>query len=418
MTKLTLIDSQTAGISGDMLLGALIDAGANIGNVQQILNLIPQHFPKCKSLWLESGEVKKHGFRACGIDFKISEDSQETEAQELVSATQRIADASNLSEKAKSFAASSIRILVDAESKLHGVEISRTHLHEAGSTDTLADIFGVASACDSLRVFEGEVYATPVAVGGGSVSFSHGRLATPAPAVLEIASQNGMPIIGGPEAEELATPTGVSMLVSLTKKFLETYPAMIPERVGYGAGKKELSGTPNMLRVVIGRSAGQGAGSDIVQLLETNIDDLPGEMLGHALQRILDSGAKDAWITAAQFKKNRPGHVLHAICDLHDAQKLSEIIMKETGTLGVRYQQWSRFTLQREIRTIKVEIAGRPFDVRVKVATDKSGRILRIKPEFEDIHSIAQALSIPARGVSDTVTYEARRILGRDNVES
>ena len=418
MTKLTLIDSQTAGISGDMLLAALIDAGANIKNIQQVLDLIPQHFPKCKSLGLETREVKRHGFRTCGIDFKISEDSQETEAQELIHAMQEIADRSNLSEKAKSFAASSIRILVDVESKLHGVEISRTHLHEAGSTDTLADVFGVAAACDSLGVFEGEVYSTPVAVGGGFVSFSHGTLATPAPAVLEIARQSGMPIIGGPEAEELATPTGVSMLASLTKKFLETYPSMIPERVGYGAGKKELARRPNLLRVVIGRSAEQGSGSDIVQILETNLDDLPGEILGYALQRVLDSGAKDAWITPAQFKKSRPGHVLHAICDPHDAQRLSEIIMRETGTLGVRYQQWGRFTLQREVKTIKVEVAGRTFDVRVKFARDGSGRILRIKPEFEDIHSIAQALSIPAREISDTVIHEAKRIADRKNVGS
>jgi uncharacterized protein (TIGR00299 family) protein len=418
MTKITLIDSQTAGISGDMLLGAFIDAGANTKNIQQVLDLIPQHYPKCKSLRLETREVMKHGFRTCGIAFKISEEGQETEAQELINATREITNASNLSDRAKSFAASSIRILVDVESKLHGVEISRTHLHETGSADTLADVFGVAAACDSLEVFEGEVYSTPVAVGGGSVSFSHGTLATPAPAVLEIASQSGMPIIGGPEAQELATPTGVSMLASLTKKFLETYPPMIPERVGYGAGKRELAKTPNLLRVVLGRRADQGPGSDIIQILETNLDDLPGEILGHTLQRLLDSGAKDAWITPAQFKKNRPGHVLHAICDPHDAQKLSEVMMREAGTLGVRYQEWRRFTLQREVKTIKVEIAGKTFDVRVKFGRDGSGRILRVKPEFDDVNSIAQVLSIPAREISEIVIHEAKRIIDRGNVGS
>ena len=403
MPKITIIDSQTAGISGDMLLGALIDIGAEFARIQETLQLIPGHYPKCKSLRVEAIEVRKHGFRTHLINLSISETDGETSAQELLDATARIAKASKLTEKGKAFAVGSINSLVEAESKLHGLELSRTHLHEAGSTDTLADVFGVAAACDSLRTFEGEILGTAVAVGGGSVSFSHGRLATPAPAVLELARQNGIPIVGGPEAVELATPTGLCMLCNLTRRFVPSYPAMIPEKVGYGAGTKNFDKTPNILRVVVGHSIGQGLASETIQVLETNLDDLPGEMLGYALQRILDSGAKDVWVTPALFKKGRPGHVLHAICDLADSSKVTEVMIRETGTLGVRFQQWDRYALQRTVETFRLEIDGRSFEVRVKFARDSSGNVVRVKPEFEDVCSVAEALSIPAREASDAI---------------
>ena len=410
MPRITLVDSRVAGISGDMLLGAVIDAGADLRSIQEVLELVPKHYTKCKSLRFEARDVTKHGIRARAADFIISEEEGDAKAEELIKATNEIAKASKLSEKAKSFALSSIRILVDVETKLHGATFSTAHLYEAGSTDTLADVFGVAAACDSLDVFGSEILATPVAVGGGLVTFSHGTLATPAPAVLEIARQNGIHIVGGPEAEELATPTGVAMLASLTKNFVETYPSMIPEKVGYGAGKKELVGTPNLLRVVLGRPTQQGFGNETVQVLETNLDDISGELLGHALQRILDAGAKDVWITPAIFKKSRPGHVLHAICEPPDALKISEIMMKETGTLGVRCQQLSRFILRRETRTVRIEIAGKMFEIRVKFARDGSGRIMRAKPEFEDVQLVAGILSVPAREVSGTVLREVMRV--------
>jgi uncharacterized protein (TIGR00299 family) protein len=408
LSKVMLIDSQVAGISGDMLLGALIDAGANVLEIQETIGLIPKYFPRCKSLQLTATEAKKHGFRSCSAHFAISEEEEETQASELIHAIEEIANASKLSEAAASFARASIRTLAEAEGKLHGVTIQEVHLHEAGSTDTLADILGVAGACDSLGIFDGEIYSTPVAVGSGSMTFSHGTVTTPAPAVLDIATRNGIPIVGGPEPGELTTPTGISMLAALTKKFLTTYPPMIPRKTGYGAGRKELANTPNLLRVVIGD--GIPAGSETVEVLETNLDDVPGEIVAHALQRILDAGAKDAWTTPATFKKSRPGHVLHAICEPGNAAGIAEIMFQETGTLGVRFQQWNRFTLQRDIEKLKLHVAGREFEVRIKVARDASGKIVRRKPEFDDIREIAEALSTTAREVSDLVLREISRL--------
>lgn len=394
-----------------MLLGALIDAGAKLESIQRVLDLIPNHFPRCRSIKLHTMEVKKHGFRACRAELTIIEQPDETRAQELVRATDAIAKSSKLSKNAISFAKNSIRILTEVESKLHGDEISKVHLHEAGSTDTLADLLGTAAACDSLSVFEGKIYSSPVAVGGGSVTFSHGTVSVPAPAVLEVARRYHVPIVGGLANEELTTPTGISMLVSLAGAFLERSAPMIPERVGYGAGQKELVSSPNMLRVVIGQSEEQKLESDLVELLETNLDDVSGEIVGSTLQRILESGAKDAWVTSAQFKKTRPGYVLHAICYPNDLEKITEIIMAETGTLGVRHQQWNRLILEREIVTIQVPFADKMFSVRIKIARDKTGELLGVKPEFEDLDSIARTLSLPAREVSARVLQEARRAL-------
>jgi uncharacterized protein (TIGR00299 family) protein len=413
LTKVTVIDCQTAGISGDMLLAALIDAGANITAIQETLQLIPKQYPKCKSIELETTEVKKHGFRARRAVPKITEESSEVPAESMIDAMESIANSSKMSAEAIALATKAIKTLVVVESKLHGATLKETHLHEAGSTDTLADILGVATACDSLGILDGKIYSTPIAVGGGTVNFSHGKLSVPAPAVLELLTQNKVPIVGGPEAMELATPTGVSLLVNLADGFLEQYPRMIPEKTGSGAGNLDLSAAPNILRIVIGQSLQQDLGKDIVQVLETNLDDLPGEMLGYAMQRILNSGAKDAWVTSAQFKKNRPGHILHVICDPHDALRLAQLMMEETGTLGVRYQEYNRYTLNRETRTVKVAIEDKTFDVRIKTATTASGRVIRSKPEFEDIRTIAEALSIPARTVADLVTQEARKQMER-----
>jgi uncharacterized protein (TIGR00299 family) protein len=407
--KVTVIDCQTAGISGDMLLGALIDVGANIDLIQQTLQLIPKHYPKCKSINLEAKQVKTHGFRAQRAIQQISEDPTEVQAKTIIDATEAIANSSQMSAQAIAFAVKCVKTIVEVESKLHGVSLMDTHLHEAGSTDTLADVLGVATACDSLDVFSGKRYSTPVAVGGGTVTFSHGKLAVPAPAVLEILRQHNVPVIGGPEPQELATPTGVSMLVNLADSFLEHYPSMIPERTGYGAGRLKLTAAPNILRIVIGRSLEQNLGKDSVQVLETNLDDLPGEILGHAMQRLLDSGARDVWVTSAHFKKNRPGYILHVMCDGQETERIAELMMQETGTLGVRYQEYRRFTLSRDTRTIKVTIRGRSFDVRIKTATNASGRVIRLKPEFDDVRVIAEALSMPARRVAELVTQEAQK---------
>ena len=393
-----------------MLLASLIDAGANAQAIQEILNLIPKHYSRCKSVILKTEDVHTHGFRACGVNLEISEEEDETSANQFTTATEQIIKNSKLSQRASDFALGSIRALVEVESQLHGTDVHETHLHEAGSADTLADVLGVAAAADSLKLFEGEIVSTPIAVGGGHVKFSHGTLSIPAPAVMEIVRRNRIPILGGPEEIELATPTGVCMLANLAKEYTTVYPGMIAERVGYGSGKAMLISSPNFLRVAIGtRIETASKAKESVHMLETNLDDLSGEILSHALQSLIEAGAKDAWITSGLFKKNRPGHVLHVLCEPQDAEKLSKIMIEETGTLGVRQQSWQRLTLSREVQSVKVEISSRTFEIRIKLARDENGNIVRVKPEFDDIRMIAKETGLPARKVEREVSIQISR---------
>lgn len=241
-----------------MLLGALIDAGADTTPIQKVFEIIPRHYSKCQSIRLDVHEVRKHGFKASQVDFDLTEDSSEVTASQMHQAAEQISTECGIGSEARSLVLDSVERLLRAESKIHGVEASLTHMHEMGSTDTLADIFGVAVACELLGVFEGEVCCTPVAVGGGMVSFSHGTISNPAPATLEILKESGMSMIAGPEDYELSTPTGVAILAALAKKGTVSHPLMVPEKIGYGAGKRELKTAPNVLRVVLGRTTTPG----------------------------------------------------------------------------------------------------------------------------------------------------------------
>jgi hypothetical protein len=307
-------------------------------------------------------------------------------------------------------------MLIEVESQLHGTDIRGTHLHEAGSADTLADIFGVAAATDSLDLFGGDIVSNPVAVGGGHVKFSHGTLSIPAPAVMEIVRRCQIPILGGPTTVELATPTGVIMLANLVREFSSVYPAMIVKKVGYGSGKMTLDSSPNFLRVVLGtRLETPQTPNETVQVLETNLDDVSGEILSHAMQGLIEAGAKDAWVTFGLFKKNRPGCILHVLCDPQDTAKLSRIMIEETGTLGVRQQFWQRLTLSREVESVGVHISGKTFQVRIKLARDANGKIVRVKPEFDDIHVIAKEVGLPARRIEEIVSVQVSREYHRES---
>jgi uncharacterized protein (DUF111 family) len=185
---------------------------------------------------------------------------------------------------------------------------------------------------------------------------------------------------------------------------------MIAQRVGYGSGKIKLNSSPNFLRVVLGTELETtSTATQPLQVLETNLDDVSGETLAYTLQKLIEAGAKDAWITFGVFKKNRPGHILHALCDPTDVTELSRIMIQETGTLGVRHQLWHRLTLKRQLQSMGFEISGRKFNVRLKLARDATGSIVRVKPEFDDIRIIANEVGLPLRKVEEIVSLQASK---------
>ncbi|MGQ9597120.1 MAG: nickel pincer cofactor biosynthesis protein LarC, partial [Thermoproteota archaeon] len=305
----------------------------------------------------------------------------------------------------------SINTLVNAEAKVHGRSINEVHLHEAGSVDTPAEIVGAAIALEDLNLFDTKVCSTPVAVGGGLFRFSHGTVSSPAPATIEILRSKGFPVIGGPIESELATPTGASLLVNLAQEANRFYPLMKPTAIGYGAGTKDFVEMPNVLRFTFGEFLDYQLLRDEISVLETNLDDVAGEIVGHTVDRLLQEGARDVSVIPMFTKKNRPGQILKIIADKTNAERLSRVLIEETGTLGVRVYPCQRHILSRESIVMDIQVDDVKEFVNVKVAKDGKGEIVQIKPEYDDVERIAQKTDKPLREIMELVKRKAREVL-------
>jgi len=223
---------------------------------------------------------------------------------------------------------------------------------------------------------------------------------------MEILRESGIPFEGGVTGGELATPTGVSILANLAEP-IETYPAMKISRIGYGAGSRELDTLPNLLRLSLGQRSGLPFTQEDLYVLETNIDDVSSEVVGYLTGNLLQGGAKDAYVTPTTGKKSRPSFKVTALAARDHVEQLIDIFFKETGTLGVRTHRCERFVLQRQLRPVKVEVAGKAFEVKVKIAKDLSGRVINVKPEFEDAKRVASETGVPLREVIEKVKKQA-----------
>lgn len=413
--RIMVIDCQAAGISGDMILGALLDLGADFKKINEAIKYVKDSLKGCRSLELIVTEVTRRGFRAKKVDVKAEEETTHRTGRELKDA---LADSLNnlkVSSDAVRLAVDTLTTLINTEAKLHGESVDEVHLHEAGSVDTLAEIVGAVVAFEDLHLLEGTmVYSTPVAVGGGLFTFSHGTVSTPAPATLEILRSRGFPMVGGPVDFELATPTGVSLLTNLTHGVSSFYPSMKPTMIGYGAGMRDYAEAPNFLRIVLGERFDQALAQDEVHVLETNLDDVSGEVIGHAVDRLMDEGARDVSIVPMFTKKNRPGYVLKVISDLKDVEHLAYVLVEETGTLGVRDYPCRRHILSREVTYLDVKIDEVNASVRVKVAKDRRGNIIQVKPEYADIERLARETSKPLRVLMEIVARKARSLLEKE----
>ena len=313
----------------------------------------------------------------------------------------------NLSEKANNFALSSIDTLMKVESKIHGYPIESVHFHEASSIDTVVDIIGSTIALDDLKFFDDQIVTSPVAVGGGTVTFSHGTTSNPANAILEIFRNSNITISGGNVKEELTTPTGASMLVSLTNECSEFYPSLKIKSIGYGAGEKDFEGFSNVLKIVQGEKANNII-RDSVKVLETNVDDVSGEILGHLIEKIMLKGAKDVTISSAITKKGRPTNLVSVICDSNCAEDIMNLLIQETGTLGVRIRTSERFTVPRSIESIPVTIEGQNFTIHYKTANNN---LKNFKLEFEDVKQISNSLNKSFRETGELLKSQVRKKL-------
>jgi uncharacterized protein (TIGR00299 family) protein len=307
-------------------------------------------------------------------------------------------DASRLSLPQKDLAKRIFTRLGEAEAKVHGTTIQKVHFHEVGAVDSIADVVGSAIGLDLLGVER--VVCSPVPTGSGFIEIAHGRVSIPAPATAELLQ--GVPIAPSDVQAELTTPTGVAIVSTVAEGF-GPLPAMRIERIGYGAGTRDLEMQANLLRLIVGHTD-DAIEADQVWILETNLDDVSGEVIGHTTARLMDAGALDVYTTAIQMKKNRPAVMLSVIGQADDVQRLEEILFRETTTLGIRRWPAGRHKLQRE--ACQVETPWGP--VAGKLATGAGGAA-RFSPEYEDCRRVAAERQVPLAEVYEAARYAYRQ---------
>ena len=364
-----------AGISGDMILGALVDAGLRIEALQGELDKLG-----LERIRLRAGKVQRHGIAATKVDVVAGEGRHHRRLNDVLN----IIDAADIPSRARRRAGAIFRRLAEAEAEVHGISVERVHFHEVGAADAIADIVGAVIGLEHLGVER--IYASPLRFGRGTTRSAHGVLPVPVPAVVALCRE--VPAERTDIPFELVTPTGAAVLTTLAQQIGAGTPPFFTRQIGYGAGSRDLDEVPNLLRVEIGDSDAL-LQKDALNLIETNIDDMTPEIYGYLIERLLAGGARDAYLTPVIMKKGRPGVVLSVLADPERTQSATDLIFRETTTLGVRIRRVERQTVSR--RTEVVETAFGP--VTVKVA-DYGGRT-RFAPEFEDCARIANEQGVP-----------------------
>ena len=401
-----VVDPQIAGISGDMLLCSLVDLGADKNQIVEGIKKIEKFLPDSKINKIDFQKIQKNGIESTELILEIDENISERKGVEIKNAIINSVNELQLSDKARSFAESCINSLISSESKIHGISEDSVHFHEASSIDTLIDIVGVTIACEKLKFFEEKIVCLPVSVGSGTVSFSHGTMSNPASAVLQIFKNSNLTIKGNNANEELTTPTGACILVNLTDNSVEHYPSMNISSIGYGAGQKDFELFSNVLKIVQGNQGKMEM--DSVKILETNVDDVSGEILGYLIEKIMKVGAKDISIYPGITKKGRPTNLISVMCDDEKIETITDILVLETGTLGVRISDSNRLIVSRTNHSFSLTFEGKSFEINYKKSTYKEKTHFKI--EFEDLKNISETLDKPIRDVELFLRKEIEKI--------
>jgi len=373
-----------SGISGDMTLGALIDAGIDPSIIQDGIDSLG--LPSCE---LVVEETIRHGFRAVNVQVKHDEQHSHRHLHHIT----EMIDNSELTESQKNLSKEIFQHLAEAEARVHNSSIEKVHFHEVGAVDSIADVVGSAIGWDLLNV--DKIICSPIPTGHGFITIAHGKVSLPAPATAELLKE--VPLAESSVQMELTTPTGAAIAVTLAEKF-GPLPAMKLEVVGYGAGDRDLEEQPNVLRLLVGETADAPQSSnsteDQVWILETNLDDISGEVIGHCSELLLAAGALDVYSTAIQMKKNRPGTKVTVLCAETDIAPLEQILFRETATLGIRRWPADRHKLVRSIH--HVQTTWGPLAGKLAVLEDGSEVF---SPEFEACREISQQHNVPLHQV-------------------
>ena len=404
-----VIDPLIAGISGDMLLCSLVDLGADKNKIISGIKKSEKFLTNSTIKKIDFQKIQKKGVQSTQLILEIDEDVHERKGSEIKKAIIDSVNILELSKKGKIFADSCIDTLISSESKIHGVPEESVHFHEASSIDTLVDIIGITIALDDLKFFDEKILCMPISVGGGTVTFSHGTMSNPASAILEIFKNSNLKIKGNDSNEELTTPTGACILASLTNIAIDFYPSMKIESIGYGAGQKEFDSFSNVLKIV--RGSENNFEIDSVKILETNVDDVSGEILGNLIEKIMEKGAKDISIYHGITKKGRPTNLVSVICNDDNMDEIVDTLVLETGTLGVRISESNRFIVPRSSHEISLTINDQSFQVHYKKSSFKGKNDFKI--EFDDLKNISNSIN---KSVKETDSLLRREIEKLENL--
>jgi uncharacterized protein (TIGR00299 family) protein len=373
----------SAGASGDMLLGALVGAGADLAVLQAAVDALGT-----EPVRLTARAVTRAGLAATQVEVAApASDLRRTwpDVRSLISGA-------DLAVPVRDLALDVFARLARAEAAAHGIPADEVHFHEVGALDSLADVVGVCAALHDLAV--GEVRSTPVALGQGSVRTEHGLLPVPGPAVLAVLAEAGAPVGAGDVVGEACTPTGAALLAATVSGW-GGLPDLRVTATGTGAGSRDTAGRPNVLRVVLGEPAASDAGRPVDGVvLAANVDDLDPRVWPGVLAALLAAGASDAWLTPILMKKGRPAHTLSALAPPHAVDAVRRVMFTESSTIGVREHRVGKRALARETRTVRVDGA----EVRVKVAS-LDGQVVNVSPEYDDVAAAAVALGRPVKAV-------------------
>ena len=384
------------GAAGDMLLGAALDAGADLEAVREALGALP-----VEGWSLDVRTVRRAGFAATKADVSVETPQPPRTASEIVA----MIEAAALPPRVRDRAVATFDLLGSAERAVHGTpEGEDAHLHEVGGVDAIVDVVGAFAALETLGVER--ICASGLPAGGGTARAAHGRLPVPAPAVLEMAARSGATLLEAQPGEppsELVTPTAMAILGAVAEF---ERPALRLERVGIGAGTRDPEGWPNVVRLWIGEAEASATGLRPIALLETNVDDMPGEHLPFLEARLREAGALDVWWTAVQMKKGRPGLQITAVAAREDADAVAASMLEHSPTLGVRATELLRYEAEREV--FEFESSLGPAAVKIKRL---SGAPPRAAPEYEHARALAERSGLPIAEVYALLEREALALL-------
>ena len=385
-----IIDPQSSGIAGNMLIGAFVDLGADADELKEIMETSAQDFGKVE---VSFTKVSKHGIDSTFCHVEMLEKKDSVTYKKFISKIKTL----NLDEKIISTSVNIFKRIAEAESKVHGKSLDEVHFHEVGASDAVADVIGSVYAYYSLDYDSQEIIGLPIAVGGGRVKTAHGTIPVPSPAVVEILKDAYM--VGGPVESELATPTGSAIYMELCDEIKEFIPQIKSRKVGYGAGRKDFD-HPNVLRIIESSDISE---SDMIDVIETNLDHLTGEEIGYLFDVLLDAGASDVSITPIIMKKNRQGSLLKVISRKSSRENILNVIFKETGSLGIRIApNMHRGIAKREFEIETYEINGKTYEVTFKIGY-VNGEVISKRPEYEDLKRIAKDSGLALREIKEMI---------------